>query len=181
MIRHILAAALASLALSACVNAPPVNRAATSPLQTAASVDLERYAGLWHEAARLPNQFERDCIAATATYSRRDDGLVGVRNVCTKSNGKVSSVDGRAKIVDTTTNAKLKVSFFGPFFFGDYWVLDVAADYSWALVGEGSGRYLWVLTRAETVDDATKADLIARLQAHGYRTEALYWNPGAPA
>lgn len=177
MSRRLLAAALVLLAVAACADAPPVNRAQEVPLTTVEKVDLARYGGLWHEAARLPNQFERDCVAATATYTTREDGLIGVTNVCTKADGSRETARGRAKVADIQTNAKLKVSFFGPFF-GDYWVLDLAPDYSWALVGEGTGRYLWVLTREERVSDAVKADLIERLKARGYRTEALYWNPG---
>jgi len=178
MIRALLLAAIAPVLLGGCVNMPPVNRAPAPPLAAVERVDLARYAGLWHEAARLPNGFERDCVAATATYTRREDGLVGVRNVCTKADGSTSDVDGRAKIVDSATNAKLKVSFFGPFFFGDYWVIDLAPDYSWAIVGEPRGRYLWVLTRAEEIDPALKADLIGRVRAKGYNADALYWNPG---
>lgn len=164
--------------LGACVNMPPVNRAAAPPLASVAQVDLERYGGLWHEAARLPNQFERGCVAATATYTKREDGLIGVRNVCTKADGAQADANGRAKIVDAASNAKLKVSFFGPFFFGDYWVIDLAPDYSWAIVGEPRGRYLWVLTRAERIDEALKAELVGRVQAKGYNPAALYWNPG---
>lgn len=178
MPKRLLAAALTFLTVVACANAPPVNRVAEAPPVTAEKVDLARYGGLWHEAARFPNQFERDCVAATATYTKRDDGLIGVTNVCTKANGARETARGRAKVADTDTNAKLKVSFFGPFFVGNYWVLDVAPDYSWALVGEGTGRYLWVLTREERVSDQVKNDLIERLKARGYRTEALYWNPG---
>jgi apolipoprotein D and lipocalin family protein len=178
MPKRLLLAALTFLAVVGCANAPPVNRAEQPPLGTAAQVDLARYGGLWHEAARFPNQFERDCVAATATYTKRNDGLIGVTNVCTKVNGERATARGRAKVADTATNAKLKVSFFGPFFVGDYWVLDVARDYSWALVGEGSGRYLWILTREEKIDGALRADLISRLEALGYRTDALYWNPG---
>jgi apolipoprotein D and lipocalin family protein len=177
MIRSVAALAIAALVLTACMGAPPVNRTSAEPLTTAAQVDLARYVGLWHEAARLPNQFERGCVAATATYTQRPDGMIGVRNACTKADGSVNEVNGRAKVVDAATKAKLKVSFFGPFW-GDYWVLDLAPDYSWALVGEGSGRYLWVLTRAEKIDDALKDELIGRLKARGYDTDALYWNPG---
>ena len=178
MPKRLLAAALTFLTVVACSNAPPVNRVEETPLATAPKVDLARYGGLWHEAARFPNQFERDCVAATATYTKRKDGLIGVTNVCTKADGERETARGKAKIADEVTNAKLKVSFFGPFFVGNYWVLDVAADYSWALVGEGTGRYLWVLTREERVSDPVKSELIERLKARGYRTEALYWNPG---
>src|SRR5579871_4017892 len=52
-----------------------------APLQVVAPVDLKRYAGLWHEQARLPNRFERQCAGpVTAEYSLLDDGNVQVRN-----------------------------------------------------------------------------------------------------
>lgn len=169
-------AVILACALTAACAGQTSYRAASPKLQTVAAVDLDRYGGLWHEQARLPNWFERGCVAATAAYARRPDGLIGVRNVCTKADGKVSVVDGRAKILDPDTNARLKVSFFGPFFVGDYWVIDLAPDYSWAIVGEPRGRYLWVLTRAPAIDAATRADLTARIARHGYRTDALIWN-----
>ena len=80
--------------------------------------------------------------------------------------------EGKAKVADTATNAKLKVSFFGPFFFGDYWVLDHADDYSWSIVGEGSGRYLWLLSR-KLPTDADRAALTARAKALGYDVAML--------
>lgn len=179
MMKTTLAACAAMVTLAGCA-APPINRTAAAPLETAGSVDLARYGGTWHEAARFPNSFERGCVAATATYTKRPDGLIGVRNVCIEADGAQKDAVGRARVVDAQTNAKLKVSFFGPFW-GDYWILDLAPDYSWSLVGEESGRYLWILTRAERIDEALKADLVARLKARGYNTDALYWNPGRGA
>lgn len=161
--------------LAACVSLAAPNRDPERPLPTVAAVDLDRYLGDWVEAARLPNAFERDCVGATATYTKRADGLIGVRNVCTKADGSTEDAVGRAKIVDPATNARLKVSFFGPFF-GDYWIVDLAPDYSWAIVGEPRGRFLWVLTRAPLTDSTLKADLTARIAALGYDTRPLIWN-----
>lgn len=179
MNRAILVATFALLgaALSACVELPPVNRTAETPLRPVAQVDLDRYLGKWHEAARLPNSFERDCVAVIAEYARRPDGLISVRNTCRKDTGKIEVAEGRAKIADAATNARLKVSFFGPFF-GDYWVIDLAPDYAWAIVGEPRGRFLWVLTRAARVDAAAKEDFTARVRALGYDPSKLIWNEG---
>lgn len=182
MKRPVLAAATLALmgaTLAACAVVPPVNRAAETPLRAVAQVDLERYLGKWHEAARLPNGFERGCVAAIAEYAKLPDGLVSVRNSCRKQNGEIAVADGKAKDVDAVTNARLKVSFFGPFFFGDYWVIDLAPDYAWSIVGEPRGRFLWILTRTPRVDAATKADLTERVRALGYDPAKLTWNEGA--
>ncbi len=161
------------LLLTACVE-PPVNRNTAQPLPVA-QVEVDRYLGLWHEAARLPNSFEEGCVVVTAEYTRREDGLIGVRNICTEGDGSVRDAVGRARPVGQPGEGKLEVSFFGPFW-GDYWVLERAPDYSWSIVGEPEGRYLWILTRFEELTPALKQDLEGRAAALGYQTDALIWN-----
>jgi apolipoprotein D and lipocalin family protein len=156
-------------ALSACsaMQAGPVgNNAVPQPIK---GVELDRYLGRWYEYGRYEAGFQKGCEAVTADYSLRDDGKIAVLNSCRKGGvaGKLSTAEGKAKIVDGAQNTKLKVSFFGPFY-GDYWVLDRADDYSWAIVGEPSGRYLWMLTRTAKPDDATKVLLETRVKELGY-------------
>lgn len=165
---------LAAFMLAACAS-QPVNRRAEPPLTTVASVDVDRYLGRWFEIARLPNGFQKECDAVTATYSKRDDGLIKVVNACGAIEGsRAREAVGKAKIVDPATNAKLKVSFFGPFW-GDYWIIDLADDYSRAIVGEPSGRYLWVLARDPALSADERAALIAKLDAFGYETSKLHF------
>ncbi|MCX7869782.1 MAG: lipocalin family protein, partial [Terrimicrobiaceae bacterium] len=96
--------------------------ATRQPPPTVATVDLGRYAGTWHEAARLPNFFQRACAGpATATYSLLPDGRVGVVNTCRDARGRERTVKGVARVVPGSGNARLKVSFGGPFA-GDYWI-----------------------------------------------------------
>ena len=106
----------------------------------------------------------------TAQYTVRDDGLVGVLNTCRQDavDGPEKTSEGKAKIVEGSDNAKLKVSFFGPFYVGDYWVLDHADDYSWSIVGEPSGRYLWLLSRTAQPSPQTRETILNRTRALGY-------------
>ena len=135
-------------------------------------VDLQKYIGRWYEIARYEQGFQKGCEGVTADYSLRADGRIDVLNRCRKPGGRLSEARGRAKVVDRAANAKLKVSFFGPFY-GDYWVLDHADDYSWSIVGEGSGRYLWILSRQATPADAEIRKLIDRAEALGYDASML--------
>lgn len=162
---------LTTTAVAACVGGPSGNR---NPPQPAKAVDLDRYAGLWYEAARYDMRFEKGCDGVTAEYSKRPDGLIRVVNTCRQGGptGPVKVSEGKAKIADPRSKAKLKVSFFGPFFVGDYWVLDHADDYSWSIVGEGSGRYLWLLTRKPPTTAELKV-LTDRAKAMGYDTAML--------
>ena len=144
----------------------------TAVPQPAKPVELSRYLGHWYELARYEQGFQKDCDGVTADYAMRSDGKISVLNKCRKPDGALKQAEGKAKIVDPVTNAKLKVSFFGPFY-GDYWVLDHADDYSWAIVGEGSDRYLWILSREANPGPAKLDSLIARAAALGYDTAML--------
>ena len=134
-------------------------------LSTVESVDIDRYLGRWYEIARFPNSFEEGCEGVTAEYELRNDGLISVVNTCRKgaTDGKAKVAKGRARVADETTNAKLEVSFFGPFW-GDYWILYLAEDYSLSLVGEPSGRYLWILSRTPEISPEQRQAAIGTLE-----------------
>lgn len=172
MTYRILSAALLAAALAACAPQPVYRQTeAALPVQT---IETDRYLGLWHEAARLPNSFERDCQDVTAEYGRRDDGLISVTNRCRASDGRMREAIGRARFAGADGEGKLKVSFFGPFW-GDYWVVERADDYSWSIVSEPGGRYLWVLTREDGLSPERRAFFEEKVTALGYRPSDLIW------
>lgn len=166
--------AMAVLAVAAGCATSTTVRLGLPPLQTVAKVDLPRYLGTWYEIASFPQSFQRGCTATTANYVLRDDGDVDVLNRCRKDSldGEQKSSLGRARVVDRTTNAKLEVSFFRPYW-GDYWVIDLADDYSHAVVGHPSRDYLWVLSRSPTMAEATYQSIVTRLEAQGYELSKL--------
>ena len=143
-------------------------------LETVASVDLERYTGLWYEIARFPHSFQDGCFASTATYSVREDGEIDVVNRCRRDSpdGPEDSAEGRARVVDPATNAKLEVTFFWPFW-GDYWIIDLGADYEYAVVGHPSRDYLWILSRTPEMDADAYGAILSRLESQGYETSRL--------
>ncbi|MBN2359198.1 MAG: lipocalin family protein [Deltaproteobacteria bacterium] len=144
------------------------------PLQTVPRVELERYLGTWYEIASFPQSFQKGCTASTANYTLRPDGQIDVLNRCRKGSpdGPEDSAKGRARVVDTATNAKLEVSFFGPFW-GDYWIVDLGADYQYAVVGHPSRDYLWILSRTPTMDEAVYQGIVDQLKATGHEVERL--------
>lgn len=163
-----------SLALAACnplENQPLGNSNVPQP---AKPVELKRYLGEWHEQARYEAGFQKGCEAVTAQYSQKPDGKVAVVNSCHQGSvkGPSKTAEATARVVDGSNGAKLKVTFFWPIE-GDYWVLDRALDYSWSIVGEPSGRYLWILTRSQTISPRQYAALIERARALGYDTDML--------
>ena len=116
-------------------------------LETVQSVDLEKYSGIWYDIAHLPVSFMKDCSCTTAEYMLVPKGYVKVINRCyNESSGKWKSITGKAFVIPNSGNSKLKVQFFWPFK-GDYWIIELDKDYNFAVVGNQSRKYLWILSR----------------------------------
>jgi len=138
-------------------------------LQTVPYVDLKKYAGKWYEIASFPQFFQKGCNCTTAEYTLTDKDYVIVENRCRKDsiNGKPSYIKGKAFVVENSGNAKLKVQFFWPFT-GKYWIIDLADDYSYAVVGHPNRKYLWILSRTATMDNAIYQQIIGRVKEKGF-------------
>jgi apolipoprotein D and lipocalin family protein len=143
-----------------------------APLPTVESVDLSRYMGAWYEVAFLPNWFQRACVADTQARYRLDGDVVRVTNRCRRADGGIDEASGVAKVVEGSGNAKLRVSFFRPFY-GNYWILALDPDYRWVLIGEPGREYGWVLSRTPALDEATLDGVLDRAIALGYDRAAF--------
>ena len=165
---------LAAAALAGCSTA--------NPPATVENVDLTRYAGKWYEIAKFPAPFQNGLVSVTADYTLRDDGTVGVFNRGLKGSfdGAESTISGVAKPADITTNAKLKIRF-DPFpvslFKADYWVVELGADYEYAVVSNPAKKYLWILSRTPHMDAAVYDGILYRLDQRGFDTSKLVLTP----
>lgn len=152
-----------------------VGAAELPPLTTVPTVDIDRYAGVWYEIARNPNWFERKCASdVSAAYRLLPSGVVEVLNTCRQKDGSLEEARGIARPVTTNDFTRLEVRFapgflsFLPFVWGDYWVIELAPDYSYALIGEPKREYLWVLARSPKMNDAALQRLLDAAATHGY-------------
>ena len=141
-------------------------------------VDLDRYAGLWHEIARIPNRFQDQCVwGVTAEYARRGDGRIDVINRCFEKDGSVDEAKGLARVEDTETNSLLKVSFFSILgwrpVWGDYWIIDLADDYGWVVVCSPDRKYGWILAREKRLPPDVLDGIMERLRAQGFEETAF--------
>jgi len=168
--RMILMAILAFGLLATAKSSP----AADKPLITVPSVDLQRYMGKWYEIAAFPQTFEKGCHCSAAEYSMTDKGYVRVLNTCRKDSaeGKVKTAEGKAFVVEGSNNAKLRVQFFWPFR-GDYWIIDLAEDYSYVVVGAPNRKYLWILSRTPQMDLGLYQQIVDRTAGKGFDVSKL--------
>jgi apolipoprotein D and lipocalin family protein len=169
---------VALLALPAPVSATPNSAAdsgSTRPVRPVVSVDLQRYSGRWLQLAAIPSPFEAQCVSdVTANYTVLPDGLVKVINSCLQADGTTSSLEGRARVVDTASNAKLQVTFVqiaGAWQFqfgGDYWILGLSSDYNWAVVGDPARKNGFVLSRKPLLSLGSIIRVVGILLRNGY-------------
>lgn len=154
---------------------------AKDPFQVVAELDPVRYAGTWHEIARMPFKYQQKCVAdVTATYELRDDGNFTVINRCRMADGKMSEAKGVAKRASKDGPAgKLKVrfapswlSFIGAVW-GNYWIMVLPPDYSYVAIGEPDRKLLWILSRTPAMDEATLQGVLDQARANGYDLSGL--------
>jgi len=138
-------------------------------LQTVPFVDLKKYSGKWYEIASYPQRFQKGCHCTTAEYTATDKDYVIVENRCNKDSvtGKQSYIKGKAFIEKNSGNAKLKVQFFWPFT-GKYWIIDLADDYSYAVVGHPDRNYLWILSREPKMKEEIYLQILSRIKDKGF-------------
>lgn len=141
----------------------------SQPVETVPFVDLSKYAGKWYEIASFPQRFQKGCIATTAEYTATDKGYIIVENRCRKGSvdGKQTYIKGKAFVEKNSGNAKLKVQFFWPFR-AKYWIIDLADDYSFAVVSHPNRKYLWILSRTPKMEENVYKQIIARLKDSGF-------------
>jgi apolipoprotein D and lipocalin family protein len=134
----------------------------------------DRYLGKWYEIARLDHSFERNLNNVSATYTRKANGDIQVKNrgFNTKT-GAWKEIEGNARFLVNDTVGSLKVSFFGPFYGGYHIIALDRQNYNYAVVAGPSRSYLWILARNRTLEEPIYHKLVARADALGFDTDQL--------
>ena len=158
----------------------PLSAAAAPPLATIASLDVPRYMGTWFEVAKYPNRFQKQCVSDTrAEYALQADGRVKVTNRCRLISGATEEAVGAARQLGDANSAKLEVRFapawlsFLPAVWGNYWVIDLDANYQLVAVSEPKREFLWMLSRTPKPDPAAVGALMTRLGTLGFDLQRL--------
>jgi len=152
---------LMALTLAGCSSYPE--------LKVVDNVDLNRYLGKWYEIASFPQSFQKGCFCSTAEYSLTNENYIEVLNTCRKNgvNGEIKQANGKAFVEPNSNNAKLSVQFFWPFK-GKYWIIELAEDYSYAVVGHPNRDYLWILSRTPQMEETVYNSILEKVKQKGF-------------
>ncbi|MET0717083.1 MAG: lipocalin family protein [Pseudoxanthomonas sp.] len=138
-----------------------------------APIDLPRFMGAWHVIAHVPYFAERGHVASRDEYTLRPDGKIGVHYVYQEGFAEpVKTVDSKATVKKDSGNRRWTTWFFGVIP-TKYRILEVAPDYSWALIDYPGRDLAWIFARGADMGDPQYAELIARMRAHGVDTTRL--------
>ena len=166
--KKLLCAALATISLSAATA-----KAGIFP-EVVSQLDLGSFTGKWYQVASTNPFFQAGCVCVTATYTARDDHSVTVANSCRKetARGEIKDVIGTA--YTTNDPAKLNVVFGGPKLpFSNYWIVDLANDYSYAVISTPLRTPIWILSRTPELPEETLTGIYSRLKSRAFPTWSI--------
>jgi len=168
---RLVAAALFGVLMAGCPSDPQ------APMSAVSNFEIERYLGQWHQVAAIPAWFQSDCVANTAAdYAMGEDGLIDVVNSCETADGSRKKAKARARFLKGPTNGRLEVTFVevaGLWVWpaaGDYWIIGLDPEYRWALVGQPTREFGWILARSRSLDTQTLRNIQHILEREAYDT-----------
>lgn len=144
---------------------------AQEPAATAAAegnadgpVDLQRFMGRWYVIGRVPNFIERGHVASVNTYSLRGGDKVSVRYQYREGFAEPEEeITLRARVDEDSGNRRWRTWFYKVVPTHSR-ILEVAPDYSWALIGYPGREMAWIFAREPDMDAALYRQLALRLR-----------------
>jgi len=161
--------------------------AAAEPAQPVQQLDLRRYAGVWYEIARVPDDVPSRCAGdVTVNYAVRKDGRMAVTRRCRVGDGNFETQRGVARLQKgDDVGARLELNFsprwlhWLPLGWHDHWVVAIDPGYDFAVVTDRERRGLWLMSRTPRIDADRLDALLAGLRAQGHPVDRLVRTPHA--
>jgi apolipoprotein D and lipocalin family protein len=168
VMKKCIALLIASLLLTACATFRQ-----SEPLPSAGMVDLEQFIGQWYVIASMPSAFDGEARNAVHIVERQQRGFsITYRFDGSSGSGEPTEFTSSATVLNPGINTEWKVRVAWPFN-TTYRIIDIADDYSWALVGHPDRTNAWVLSRTPQMDAPIYSDIVLNLQDLGYNIGRL--------
>lgn len=137
------------------------------------SVDLKRYAGTWYSLYSIPTMFDSQSRETSGKYTWNNDGYFDVVTSYKKGNeSEIRTVRSKVFQVAGTNNAQMKAQFLWPYKV-DYWVIELADDYSYVVVGHPDHKFLFIMSRKTKISNELYQGIVARCKSRGYDVSKL--------
>jgi apolipoprotein D and lipocalin family protein len=149
--------------------------ASAAALTPVAAFDVARYHGVWYEVAAIRGAFQNRCARdPRSEYAPGEDGALIVRSRCTQTEGGTYEAEGRARALDPSVPAVLKVTYV--YQLGIWWypfgrnqvVIGSGRNYEWIVIGDPSLHYGRILARGPALSAEELKSAAALLRAEGF-------------
>lgn len=143
------------------------------PNRPVEKVDVKRFAGKWYSLYSIPTMFDKGTHETTAYYNLNKDGYYNVLTTAKKGDDNEIHTYNSKVFPDQEGNAaEMKAQFVWPIKVA-YWIVDIAPDYSYVVVGHPDHRFLFIMSRKPSIDKSTYDQIIEKCKAMGYPVDQL--------
>lgn len=136
-------------------------------------VDILSYAGKWYTLYSIPTFMDKHWRQTTETYVIHPDGYFAVFTTFkVAGEDKLKYIRSKLFVVKGTANAEFKAQYVWPFKL-DYWIIELAEDYSYVVVGHPEHKFLSIMARKPQLPQDWTDEIIERCKQRGYDTSKL--------
>lgn len=136
-------------------------------------VDIIAYAGKWFSLYSIPTFLDKHWRQTIETYVIHPDGYYAVFTTYkVVGEEKQKYIRSKLYVVRGHKNAVFKAQFVWPFKV-DYWVIELADDYSYVVVGHPKHKHLYIMARQPILPQELLDEIIDRCSKKGYDTTKL--------
>lgn len=136
-------------------------------------VDLKKYSGTWYSLYSIPTMFDKGSRKTTGKYTWNKKGYFDVVTTAQDSeSGTSKTVNSKVFPVPGTNNSQLKAQFVWPIKI-DYWIIELATDYSYVVVGHPDHKFLFIMSRKKTIEPTLYNAIVSRCKQKGYDVSKL--------
>jgi apolipoprotein D and lipocalin family protein len=145
----------------------------TAPVNKPADkLDLAKFGGKWYSLASIPTMYDKGSRETTTNYSLTKDGYYSVVTTCKKGEkDEIKTYKSKLFTADNT-DGEMQAQFLWPFKV-DYWVIELADDYSYTVVGHPDHKFLFIMSRKPNMDKKLYEEIVARCKARGYEVDKI--------
>jgi apolipoprotein D and lipocalin family protein len=166
------------LAMGAAAQAPP------QPAPKAVtSLDLGKFAGTYHEIARIPHTDDVCAADVMSRFAIRLDGGLDVVDTCRNADGSRGELRRVARVAGDRGNAMWRVRV-GPAWqsplrraWREFWILSVGAEYGYTVIGDPARQTLRILSRLPSMPPLAYRQALEIAKSNGYDASRLVVTP----
>lgn len=135
-------------------------------------VDLHRYSGTWYSLYSIPTMFDKGSRETTTIYTFNKEGYLDVKTTCRKPDNGIRTMSSKLFPSTDIASGELKAQFIWPIKI-DYWIIELADDYSYVVVGHPDKKFLFIMSRSKKMPARQYQEIVDRCKAKGYDVSKL--------